>query len=66
MVFEMNQEYDSHLEEAKGKIEDSVDLESLKKLEAELLGKNSVTTQAKRSLGQSGTRRTSRAWFGFE
>ena len=47
----MNQEYDSHLEEAKGKIEDSVDLESLKKLEAELLGKNSVTTQAKRSLG---------------
>ena len=47
----MNQEYDLHLKEAKGEIEDSADLESLKKLEVELLGKKSVTTQAKRSLG---------------
>ena len=47
----MNQDYDLHLEEAKGKIEESVDLEALKKVELELLGKQSVTTQAKRSLG---------------
>ena len=47
----MNQDYDLHLEEAKGKIEESVDLEALKKVELELLGKQSVTTQAKRALG---------------
>ena len=47
----MNQDYDLHLEEAKGKIEGSFDLEALKKVEVELLGKKSVTTQAKRSLG---------------
>ena len=40
----MNQDYDLHLEEAKGKIEGSFDLEALKKVEVELLGKKSVTT----------------------
>ena len=47
----MNQDYDLHLEEAKETIEESVDLEALKKVEVELLGKQSVTTKAKRSLG---------------
>ena len=47
----MNQDYDLHLEEAKGKIEESSDLEALKKLEVELLGKQSLTAQAKGSLG---------------
>ena len=47
----MNQDYDLHLEEAKEKIEESFDLGALKKVEVELLGKKSVTTQAKRSLG---------------
>ena len=48
----MNQDYDLHLKEAKGKIEQSSDLESLKKLEVELLGKQSLTAQAKGSLGE--------------
>ena len=48
----MNQDYDLHLKEAKGKIEQSSDLETLKKLEVELLGKQSLTAQAKGSLGE--------------
>ena len=48
----MNQDYDLHLEEAKGKIEESSDLEALKKVEVELLGKQSLTAQAKGSLGE--------------
>ena len=47
----MNQDYDLHLEEAKGKIEESSDLEALKKKEIDLLGKQSLTAQAKGSLG---------------
>ena len=48
----MNQDYDLHLKEAKGKIEESSDLETLKKVEVELLGKQSLTAQAKGSLGE--------------
>ena len=48
----MNQDYDLHLKEAKGKIEESSDLEALKKVEVELLGKQSLTAQAKGSLGE--------------
>ncbi len=43
---------DSHLSEALAAIEAARDLESLKTLDTELLGKNSVTTSAKKNLGQ--------------
>ena len=43
---------DSHLSESLAAIEAARDLESLKTLDTELLGKNSATTSAKKNLGQ--------------